>query len=328
MVDTTLRFESANAYWFVDDVYADEFTPEQLERLAGIFEEDIVPVDTEYFGPFPDFDNNGKIFIVFSHLDAYGYVDYNDLFDNDEVLAETGYHSNEGDIFYAYLPSDNEAFGFDRESYFTENLPSTLVHELKHLIAGGIRLSLPEDEFLGLEESWAEEASAVAAEELSLYGSAVTGYAQGAAADALADPEAYRIVDDDEEAGPEGFSYYGYDFLFLWRVAERVGHETFWKAWTAGPETGVANIEKNAAELGSFADMMTNWAVSVMFDHTGKLPDYDYESLNLRHGTWQNPWYSAPLSADSSRTRSPSNSVAATTKAQLSPCAQQTLTRA
>ena len=304
LIDTTLRFESANAYWFVDDAYADEFTPEQLTRLAQIFEEDIVPVDTQYFGPFPDFDNNGKIFIVFSQLDAYGYVDYNDFFDNDEVLAETGYHSNEGDIFYAYLPSDNEAFGFDYESYFTENLPSTLVHELKHLIAGGIRLSAPEDEFIGLEESWAEEASAVAAEELSPYGSAVTGYAQSAAGDALADPEAYRIVDDDEEAGPEGFSYYGYDFLFLWRVAERVGHENFWKPWTAGPETGVANIEKNAAELGSFADMMTDWAVTVMFDHTGKVSGYDYEGLNLRDGTWQNPWYSAPLSADSSRTRS------------------------
>lgn len=304
LIDTTLRFESANAYWFVDDVYADEFSQEELTRLAQTFENDIVPVDTEYFGNFPDYDGNGKIFIVFSTLDAYGYVNYDDFFDDDDVFAETGYHSNEGDIFYAYLPSDNVAFGLGRERYFTTDLPSTLVHELKHLIAGGIRLGLPEAQFQGFEPSWAEEASAVAAEELSPFGSKLTGYAQGQSRRALADPEAYRLVDDDEEEGPEGGSYYGYDFLFFWRVAERVGHENFWKSWTAGPETGVANVEKNASELGSFADMMTDWSLTLMFDHTGKFPQYDYKALNLRDGSWQNIWYNAPLGTASGETRS------------------------
>ena len=305
LVDTTLRFESANAYWFVDDAYADEFTEAELERLAQIFEDDIAPVDTRYFGEFPDSDGNGKIFIVFSSLPFYGYVSYDDFFDDDEIYAETGFHSNEGDIFYAYLPSNNIEFGFDRERYFTVDLPSTLVHELKHLIAGGIRLGLPQEQFVGFEESWAEEASAVAAEELTgKYGNAATGYAQSAAADSLADPEDYFVVDNNPDEGPEGFSYYGYNFLLLWRIAEQVGHDTFWKTWTAGPETGIANVEKNASELGSFADMMADWAATLMFDHTGLVAGYDYKSLNLRDGSWQPLWYNAPLSAATGETRS------------------------
>ena len=309
LIDTTLRFESTNAYWFVDQDYADEFRPGELERLAQIFEDDVAPVDQYYFGAFPDFDDNGKISIVFSSLPFYGYVNPLDLLDDDDVFFETGSYSNEGDIFYAYLPSDNAALGtespeVERENYFKEDLPATMVHELKHLISIGQRLSLPEDEFLGFEEAWAEEASAVAAEELSSYGSALTGYAQDKSRGALTDPAAYRVVDDNEDEGPEGDSYYGYNFLLLWRIAERVGHDNFWKDWTAGPETGVANIEKNAEQLGPFADMMTDWAVTLMFDHTDKLSEYDYEALNLRDGTWQNVWYNAPLASAVGETRS------------------------
>ena len=67
------------------------------------------------------------------------------------------------------------------------DLPSTLIHERKHLIAGGVPLGLPQEQFAGFEESWAEEASAVAAEELTgKYGSAASGFAQSAAAASLA----------------------------------------------------------------------------------------------------------------------------------------------
>ena len=177
LVNATLRFESVNAYWFIDNAYANELSQEELVRMGQIFEDELVPVDTQYFGNFPDADGNGKIFIVFSSLDAYGYVSYADLFDDSDWFANFGYHSNEGDIFYAFLPSDNLKAGRTREDYFAASLPSTLVHELKHLIAAGIRLRLPGG-FDALEPIWSEEASAVAAEELSPYGSATTRYAQ------------------------------------------------------------------------------------------------------------------------------------------------------
>ena len=283
LVNATLRFESANAYWFIDNAYANELSQEELVRMGQIFEDELVPVDTQYFGNFPDADGNGKIFIVFSSLEAYGYVTYLDLFDDDAVVAQFGVHSNEGDIFYARLPSDNVRDGRTREQYFAADLPSTLVHELKHLIAGGIRLQDPNAQ---LEPIWAEEASAVAAEELSPYGSAETRYAQGQAENSLKEPENFRVISKERGTPQEG-SYYGYNFLLFWRIAERVGHENFWKGWTAGPETGVANLERNAPALGSFADMMADWSMALMFSNTGLVSGYDYSKLNLRDGTWQ-----------------------------------------
>lgn len=293
LINATLRFESANAYWFIDNTYANEFSQQELVRLGQIFEDELVPVDTGYFGNFPDADGNGKIFIVFTSLDVYGYVFSGDLFDNDFVQEETNgrLHSNEGDIFYAYVPSDNIRLNRTREQYFATDLPSTLVHELKHLISYGVRIPDPN---AGLEAIWSEEASAVAAEELSPYGSAKTGYAQGQAAGTLEAPENFRVVSE-ERGGQQEKSYYGYNFLLFWRIAERVGHENFWKTWTAGPEIGVANIEKNAASLGSFADMMADWSTVLMFDHTNLLTGYDYSKLDLRDRTWQ-PLAYRPLS--------------------------------
>ena len=158
------------------------------------------------------------------------------------------------------------------------------MHELKHLISYGVRLSSSPIEQVQLEPRWAEEASGVAAEELSPYGSAVTGYAQSRAF--LGEPENFRVVSD-INSGAQEASYYGYNFLLFWRIAERVGHENFWKTWTAGPEIGIANVEKNAPALGSFADMMADWGTTLMFDGTGLVSGYDYTKLDLRDGTWQ-----------------------------------------
>lgn len=299
LVNTTLRFGSANAYWFVDDAYANELTQADFVRLGQIFENEIVPIDTQYFGNFSDIDGNGKIFIVFSSFNLYGYVFSADFLDDDDA-QRFGARSNEGDIFYAYLPNDNVRFEAGnpditpkqaRQAYFDTELPSTLVHELKHLISYGVRIP----DGAPLEEDWAEEASGVAAEEFSPYGSSKTGYAQGQAQDSLKEPEKYRVVGDENTNGDDGTSFYGYNFLLFWRVAERVGHENFWKTWTAGPEIGVANVEKNAPALGSFADMMADWSTTLMFDHTGLVSGYDYSKLDLRDGTWQ-PLAYRPLS--------------------------------
>lgn len=298
LVNATLLFETASAYFFVDDSYASQFTQEDFIRLGKDLEDGVMPVVNRYFGKIRDVDNNGKITIVLSNLNAYGYVNPYDLF-ADGSISGTG-RSNEGDIFYATVPEFSPSG--NTEAYFTIDMPSTLVHELKHLAATSVRTENPNGQ---LEDVWFEEASAVAAEELSPYGSKLTQYAQGQAAESLKNPQAFRIVDDDPNSGPERSSYYGYNFLHLWRLAERVGHDTFWKSWTAGPEIGIANIEKNMPpNLGAFADSMLDFSMALLFDHTGLVKGFDYQKINLRDSTWAKIGYQPLGTQVSGSTRS------------------------
>ena len=288
--DTTLIFESANAYWFLDDEYADELTGEEIADQARRFEDELLGVIETNFGTFQDLDNNGKIFIVMSSLSAFGYVTTSDFVPNGSGELESPF-SNEGDIFYAAVPSDFQGVdedgnfvGITKEDFLELWLPSTLVHELKHLVALGLRFrQFENDTFLGFEEAWFEEGSAVVAEELSPYPSALSGYAQGAANYGLSAPSEVRIVGEVDET----FSWYGWNFLHLWKIVEDRGAETFLKPWTAGPELGIENIEKNLGDsFENFPDTMLTWAATLMFDDTGlSLLDkysYEYDKLNLR----------------------------------------------
>ena len=287
--DTTLVYDSANAYWFLDDEYADEFTAEELADQARRFEDELLPVIEDNFGTFQDLDGNGKIFIVLSSLDFFGYVTSQDFVLNGTGELESPV-SNEGDIFYAAVPSDFEAeeeegfSGISKEDFLDIWLPSTLVHELKHLVALGIRFTQFEnDSFIGFEEAWFEEGSAVIAEELSPYPSALSGYAQAASSFGLSAPQEVRIVGEVDNT----FSWYGWNFLHLWKIAEEVGPAAFLKPWTAGPEVGIENIEKNLGDtFENFPDTMLTWAATLMFDDTElsllNNYDYQYDKLNLR----------------------------------------------
>ncbi|WP_257454463.1 DUF2141 domain-containing protein [Archangium lipolyticum] len=282
-ITATLRHASANAYWFVQNEDANDFSAAELQSLANDFETRVVPSDRKYFGNFSDVDQNGKIFIVFSRLlgpeGLLGYVHPADLF-SDAETAPQGVRSNEGDIFYAATPSTLS--GMTRSRYFNVSMPATMVHELKHQIATSTRLlSNPQR---APEEMWAEEGSAMAAQQLAGLGTQV-GEVQPYARYSLVSPQRFRTVYPGRpEAPDEGLSIYGYNFLLLWRVAEKKGHSQFWSAWMAGPNTGIANLE---AHTGSpFPDLMLDWAATLMLDHTGLLTGYDYQDFNLRDGSW------------------------------------------
>ncbi|MCA9836223.1 MAG: hypothetical protein KC422_04890 [Trueperaceae bacterium] len=301
--NTTLVFESEHAYWFIDDEYKTELSTAELADQANRFETELLPVIESNFGSFQDFDNNGKIFIVFGFIGAFGYVTSEDFLLNGTGDFESPY-SNEGDIFYAAVPSvfapnpDTGDPGIPKADFLDLWLPSTLVHELKHLVALGGRFALPQDQFIAFEDPWFEEGSAVAAEELSPYPSALSGYAQAAASVGLASPQDVRIVGEVDDT----FSWYGWNFLHLWKIAEDRGQTTFWKPWTAGPEAGIENIEKNLG--GAFTDFpatMMQWAATLLFDDT-KLSildkyDFQYDKLNLRDGpeSETDPVYWTPL---------------------------------
>lgn len=283
-VTATLRGVSANAYFFVDNNDLDDFSDDDMEKLGWSVDNVSVPSDRKYFGELPDTDLNGKVIVVLTRVlidpvyktGAFGYVDPSDLFPN----GTTSWPSNEGDIFYAATPSRVQYLGYSRSEYFNDVIPETMTHELKHLIALGERLPYNRD----AEELWLEEPSAVAAEELAGFGSS-RGGTQEMAFYALMNPAYYRVVWDRRPSSSEEYAMYGYNFLFLWRVAEKMGQEKFWKSWITGPGTGIGNLETHTGV--TFTSLMQDWAVVLGFDHTGYLANYNYGSLNLRDGSWR-----------------------------------------
>jgi hypothetical protein len=279
-ITATLRQVSAHAYWFVQNEDTNDLSATEIARLVTPFEDVTIPNDTRYFGTPPDVDHNGKAIIVFSSVlppNVLGYVLPIDMFPDGQF---GDVHSNEGDIFYAATPKSTSE-SMDREAYFRNGMPSTLTHEFKHLIAFGQRLQRD----LPLEEPWLEEPSAMAAQQLAGQGSQIEQF-QPFAEEALLAPQDFRITYDGRPSDPaEQRSMYGYNFLFLWRIGEEIGHERFWPALVQNPEVGVANLEAQTGK--GFADLVLDWSLTLLFDHTNLLPDHDYQDLDLRDGTWQ-----------------------------------------
>lgn len=276
-VETQLRWVSKNAYWFVDKRDLDDLSDAELMQFAKVFEDRLFPSDVKYFGKPADFDHNGKIKIVFSHLVGkegnFGYVWGVDWFSDEKMMKEENTHSNEGDIFYAATPSSLS--GINRQQMLGYELPSTLVHELKHLISGANRLA----NSYGDEQSWIEEASAVSAEQLAGFGTQLGNFAKRSSIAGLSAPQNTRLFLPDELTAGESRNFYGYNFLFIWRVAERLGHDAFWKKWALNPEIGISNLE--TVTQTPFSDLVLDWAQSLMFSNTGIAPQFDYKDFNL-----------------------------------------------
>lgn len=293
-ITATLQKVSPQAYWFVQNQDLGDLSASDIDRLVKPFEEISIPINTRYFGTPVDVDHNGKTIIVFSSLlNVLGYVFAVDLFP-DGTLSSA--RSNEADIFYAATPK-SKARSMSREEYFRDGMPSTLTHEFKHLIA----LSNRVQQNLPLEESWLEEPSAMAAQQLAGQGSQTQQF-QPFAADALAAPQNFRVTYQGRPSNPaEQRSMYGYNFLFLWCIAEAVGHQTFWPALVQSQPTGIAGLEALSGK--SFADLMLDWSLSMLFDHTDLLSEHTYQDLDLRDGTWEALGYKG-LEDLSAKTRS------------------------
>ncbi len=296
LINATVQYVSASAVWFVEDGLTgdDVLSASELAALANTFETTVWPTIGTTFGNAADFDGNGKIFIVLSpkvgNAGLFGYVYSADLY----VDSGSAPRSNEGDIFYATTPGPPiNLYSWTRDAFLNVALPGTMAHELKHLVAMGYRVA----NGFPLEEIWIEEPSAEVAKELSGFGTA-QGRIQSRASDALANPEAFRIVHATRPPGAEGRAIYGFNFLLMWRAHEKAG-ASLWKPWVQSDLVGIANFE--AATGQSFADALVDWALTLLFDDTAQLAGYEYQNLALRDGSWQTLYYQ-PLAAVSNRT--------------------------
>ncbi len=291
LISADLVRVSEHAYWFIQKEDLGDLSEAELNILIEGFETISVPSNRQYFGDFQDVDNNGKIIILFSHLFAdlniAGYVYPIDYFPNAEV-EPFGLKSNEADIFYAATPS---GFGdlMPRDFYMTQML-GTITHELKHLIAVGHRLlnNLP------LDPPWLEEASAVAAEELAGQGTKL-GNLQKNSTFMFQTPENFRVIYEGRpQKSIEDSGMYYYNWLLLWRQAERIGHNSYWRTLLQNNKSGKENIE--LASTNTMPELMMDWGLALLFDNTFLIDGYELDSLNLRDGTWPKLGYQALVS--------------------------------
>ncbi len=268
---------------FVENRSRVSISNKELRKLIAGFEKRRFAETEKVFGKSTDLDDNGKIFILFSgHLynssareGVMGYVAPWDF------IKYRGYPHVGGEIFYLGTPDVYVDAGFSRKNLFKYQYPSTLVHELKHMIAMGRRTSTKKP----FEELWLEEPSAVAAEELVNLGTRLRG-PQSSSRSQLKKPQDFAIrYSRRPENADENYGMYGMNFLFLWRQAERVGHANFWSRFVDSGKRGLENFE--LASERSIDSAMLDFAKALFFDHTGLAPEEDFKTINLRDGTWQ-----------------------------------------
>src|SRR5205823_3049629 len=184
----TLAIATAHAEMYVDDDDLGEYEVPALQPLAQAFEETVWPAVTSAFGLPTDVDASGKLTVLITHeLGAHlnggwliGYFGNADLVRaRDDSPQCSGGGSNHGEIVYLNDPGNGAANGYAAADLFARVYPSTIAHEMQHLLNFAHRCV--ERSCDGPEQTWINEALSKVAEDLAGYGwNAAAGRAEGA----------------------------------------------------------------------------------------------------------------------------------------------------
>ena len=264
--------------------------------LGQEFDGAMYPILAENFGdPLAldsQLDANGRIVMVFTkRVNDDGLAGF--VISCDFYPRSVAPSSNEGEVFYAYVPTDPSAgypSGLLTKDRWRREIRSTLIHEAKHITSFAERLSRDAP----FEESWLEEGTAMHAEELwsrSSYGSAWKGNTtyetslycdvrqavQPACADKpyvmlqhftmlydyLASVETLTPLG---RATPGDYSFYGSAWAFVrWIIDQHAPSDAaFLKPLTQSGATGLDNIAARAGR--PFAQLLADWTLAIAAD--------------------------------------------------------------
>jgi hypothetical protein len=264
--------------------------------LAAEYETRMLPVLATYFGDIEAYSVNrdGRVEMIFTrrvnHYGAAGFVWAGDL------VPPTGCGASNGnETMYIGLPDQASAI-----AAWWRHAPSTVMHEAKHLVAYGERLSRG----MNLEESWLEESTARIAEEI--WGRSLYGYQQGANATAaeagcglrgttgacagaihtvnkhfVALRDVFRSPESHTPFGnPTGsdYSFYGNAWWLVRYAADHSGRPEaeFFRALTADRRRGAENL---AAHAGiPMSELLGHWHLATLLDDRA-----DFAAANSRH---------------------------------------------
>lgn len=270
------------------DAEAQGLSEDAIESLVHAANETIVPRDMQVIGTPTDVDGNGKIIVfltpVLKGTQASGFTIMTDLFpkmvDPDVPEESLNPFSNEGEVFYAFVPENPGQNGL---------LLATMAHELAHLIYFGNRVVEPtaRREIASAPITWFTEGLAYLAEDLSGYGSEPSGPKQLALFGLTAFPnisltgkDVFKSFDLGDEGGGDSSYRRGLGYLFLRFLFDRAGGVTIARNGALNDNGGVAwlhrtfsysglNQEMRAIEQASnrpFADLMEDWYASLVLE--------------------------------------------------------------
>ena len=161
-VNTTLRYISKSAYFFIENGIIPSISENILKDIATSFEKDKAVINKIYANN-ADIDNNGKIIFVIAPFNVDGLKGF---FTGNDKLNEP--YSNKGD--YIYINSKY----LENEEIYNKNkihVKSTLIHEYQHMTLFDYRHI--EKQFnvqLSKMDSWIDEGLSMLAEYHAGYG--------------------------------------------------------------------------------------------------------------------------------------------------------------
>jgi hypothetical protein len=295
-VAATAKFSRGHVAIFLDDdVPAGGYDQADIDNVGALFDDHLYGIDTLAFGRESDIDGNGQVIVLLSdEVNKLG--DCSDgatqsvagfFFAADLIM--TFAHSNEGEVFYGWVPgacgvSHGRAISF---------LPEVFVHEFQHmisynqhvLVAGGAS-----------EATWLNEGLSTFAEELAarsvpsdrcVNNDCLTQFASSDLDNAstyLSSPESYYLVVPGDSV--LALAEYGATWLFTrWLVDHFAAQQPLGGDLTRRlvqtNQVGFGNVESVTGE--SFSTLVSQWQMANFLDD---LPGVVPGSDRLQYTSW------------------------------------------
>ena len=261
-IEAVLQYAGENSYFWVEDGV--EYDPGDLKTLGDTFDQQIVPVDREFFGSEwnPGVDGDPHIYVLYASGLGDSLAGYFSSADELNPLAHE--YSNAHEMFL--INADNVPL-WDNYIY------GVLAHEFQHMIHWHTDRN---------EATWMNEGFSMLAELLNGYDIGGHDYSYLVQTD-------LQLTDWGDEVGTNS-PYYGASFLFMAYFLDRFGEEAT-QAVVAAPDNSMESITRVLAEMGirdpetgeqiTADDVFADWAVTnLLLDPSVGDGRYDYSNYN------------------------------------------------
>ena len=215
----TLRYITPHMYFWIENGV--DYDEDDLKRLGDTFENQMYPIDREFFGsePNPGIDGDPHIFILYVRGTGASNAGYFSTPDQYNPLVKE--YSNAHEMFF---------FNADNMDLGAEDTYGTLAHEFQHMIHSNTD---------GNETSWMNEGFSMVAELLNDYPIYFDYYY-------VTNPD-INLTDWSPDPGSNG-PHYGQSFLYLAYLLDRFGEDVT-KEVVKHPENGLPSIDETLQEL-------------------------------------------------------------------------------